>query len=339
MKLVDMHCDTISELLKQPESENLDGNHLCVDLRGMEQAGTLVQFFACFVNAKKKVCPSGYPAAHVLPAGIQPVLPGEVWEDAYQDVQKMICRMRQEENERLRIALSFHDIMKNKEKNVISAIMTVEEGGVLNGKMERIKDLYQSGIRLITLTWNYENCLGYPNSRDRRVMEKGLKPFGYDVVRRMNELGMLVDVSHLSDGGFWDCVKCSSVPIVASHSNARALCNHPRNLSDEMLKALAEKGGVAGLNFYPAFLREKGKVELADLARHAVHMIQVAGEEIVAIGTDFDGFEPEKDLNYITHVSEMEKVWEALKKAGITERQIDKIQSENALRVMQEVLG
>ena len=88
-----------------------------------------------------------------------------------------------------------------------AGILTVEEGGVLNGKAERVEQLYEQGVRLLTLTWNYENCIGSPNSRDTEVMQRGLKPFGIEVVRRMNELGMLVDVSHLSDGGFWDCIR------------------------------------------------------------------------------------------------------------------------------------
>ena len=121
----------------------------------------------------------------------------------------------------------------------------MEEGGVLNEKQERLEELYRLGIRLITLTWNYENCLGYPNSRDGEVMNRGLKAFGLEIVERMNALGMLVDVSHLSDGGFWDCIRVSRAPIIASHSNARALCGVPRNLTDDMLRALAEKGGAA----------------------------------------------------------------------------------------------
>ena len=168
-------------------------------------------------------------------------------------------------------------------------------------------------------------------------MEQGLKPFGFDVTDRMNEIGMLIDVSHLSDGGFRDCIKRSKVPVVASHSNARELCRHPRNLSDEMLRALAEKGGVAGLNFYPVFLREDGRATAADIARHARYMIDTAGEDTVAIGTDFDGFEAEARDGYISHAGQMELLWEACKKAGITERQIDKIRWQNAWRVMKEV--
>ena len=125
--------------------------------------------------------------------------------------------------------------------------------------------MYEKGTRLMTLTWNYENCLGYPNSRDASVMGRGLKKFGLETIEQMNGLGMLVDVSHLSDGGFWDCIRHSSAPVVASHSNVRALCDCPRNLTDEMLKALGEKGGAAGLNFYPAFLR---KEEASVTARH-----------------------------------------------------------------------
>lgn len=318
MNLIDMHCDTIYELMRSGEKEHLCRNHLCIDLDGMKQAGTMVQFFACFINKEE--------------------MQGNVWDSAYQTAQEMIGRLRREERPDMQIALSYAEILEHKVENIISAVLTVEEGGVLNGEIARLEELYRQGIRLITLTWNHENCIGFPNSRNQEAMAKGLKPFGREVVTQMNELGMIVDVSHLSDGGFWDCIECSKAPIVASHSNARALCRHPRNLSDEMLKALAEKGGVAGLNFYPAFLKEEGTVSTADIARHAQHMIQVGGEDVVAVGTDFDGFEAEYSEDYISHVSEMEKVWESFKKEGITERQIDKIRSGNAERVMQEIL-
>ena len=149
---------------------------------------------------------------------------------------------------------------------------------------------------------------------------------------------MLIDVSHLSDGGFWDCIHHSKTPVIASHSNARVLCQHPRNLSDEMLRALSEKGGVAGLNFYPFFLKTDGQVIVADIARHAKYMIETAGEDVVAIGTDFDGFETDIQEGYISHVGQMELVWDACKAAGITERQLDKICWKNAWRVMDEVL-
>ena len=167
-------------------------------------------------------------------------------------------------------------------------------------------------------------------------MQKGLKSFGKQMVEEMNERGMLVDVSHLSDGGFWDCIRLSKKPIIASHSNARALCAHPRNLSDEMLCALGECGGVVGLNFYPQFLQSDRSAEVLDIAKHGMHILQKAGEDSVALGTDFDGFEAGQ--NWLRGIEEIECVWDALKKAGMTERQLDKLSYQNVKRVLEEVL-
>lgn len=331
-KLVDMHCDTISELLRSSAKETIFENHLCVDMEGMKRAGTMVQFFACFVDGKEYV--EGKQIWNSKHRQISP----DAWDRAYAAVHDMIKRIRQEENEGLRLARNYDEIEENSMQGRISAIATVEEGGVLNGHPERLEKLYREGIRLMTLTWNYENCLGYPNSRDSVVMNQGLKKFGVETVEKMNALGMIVDVSHLSDGGFWDCIRYSKAPIVASHSNVRSLCDVPRNLTDDMLKALAEKGGVAGLNFYPAFLREEEcKITVQDIACHAVHMIKVAGEDVPAIGTDFDGFECKNVTGYLTGPDEMERVWDAMKNQGLTERQMDKIWSGNALRILKEV--
>lgn len=324
--LIDMHCDTISELRR---GETLVDNHCCVNMERMQKAGTWIQFFACFTDAGK--------SARKIGTGL---FSADVWDDTWKKALKLLDILRNEESnkvsKRLQILRSCEDAELLYEG--ICALATVEEGGVLNGKMERLEQLYERGVRLITLTWNYENCIGYPNSRERAVMERGLKPFGIDVIEQMNEQKMLIDVSHLSDGGFWDCIHHSKAPVIASHSNARALCQHPRNLSDEMLRALSEKGGVAGLNFYPFFLKTDGQVIVADIARHAKYMIKTAGEDVVALGTDFDGFETDIQEGYISHVGQMELVWEACKAAGITERQLDKICWKNAWRVMKEVL-
>lgn len=332
-RLIDMHCDTISELQKRGAEENIFQNHLCMDMEGMELANTIAQFFACFTDGREYE--EGKPVWVAKHRQIGP----QAWDRAYQAVLGMIERIHEEENDRLDLVKSSEEIQKNSSKQVISAVATVEEGGVLNGESQRLAELYEKGIRLMTLTWNYENCLGYPNSRDASVMGRGLKQFGLETVEQMNQLGMIVDVSHLSDGGFWDCIRHSRTPIVASHSNARALCDCPRNLTDEMLGALAENGGAAGLNFYPVFLRKKETdVTVQDIARHASHMIRVAGEDVPAIGTDFDGFEAKGVKGYLSGPGEMERVWEAMKKEKITERQIDKIAYENAWRVLKEVL-
>lgn len=341
MKWIDMHCDTLSVLLEEKDA-GLDRNSLCVDIERLEEAGAASQFFACYVNAadffgKSMVRKTGTP-----------------WDRAYEKVLAMIAYACRAENAGFGIARSSGDILRMEQANQVAGVLTVEEGGVLNGSFERLEELYDSGIRLITLTWNHENCIGSPNSRDSGLMQKGLTSFGIQTVERMNELGMIVDVSHLSDGGFWDCIRYSRKPVVASHSNSRALCLHPRNLTDEMLHALGEKGGVAGINFYGAFLRSgsvqagragekesrtSGRADVRDIVRHLRHMMDRAGEDAIALGTDFDGFDRESLPKGVRGVQDMDILWDAMKRAGITERQIEKAAFGNVMRVLRECIG
>ena len=318
MRFIDMHCDTFWFMMRD-KSARLQKNQLCIDVEKMKAAGSMAQFFASFIYMEQF---SGDNAV----------------EEAYRYALQMITYAKEELtkcSDSITIARSYDEFIANRDQAKISAILTVEEGGILNDRMEYLEELYRQGIRLITLTWNYENCIGHPNSRNPEQMKRGLKPFGLEVIRRMNELGMIIDVSHLSDGGFWDVVRYSAKPFVASHSNARAICNHPRNLTDDMIKALAEKGGVVGVNFYPYFLRENGKATVVDIVNHAWHMYQVGGEDVVAIGTDFDGFD-EGELD-IKHLGEMHLVYDALLKRGFSERQMDKILSGNVMRVLQTI--
>ena len=319
MNLIDMHCDTLGKFQWEP-GRHLRENDFCIDLMKMKKAGSLAQFFACFIYAKK-------------------FQDGDMWEQSYDAALKMIADGKKEfaDNEDLiALATNYDEIMLNKAAGKMSAILTVEEGGVLNGKMAYLDELYRQGVRLITLTWNWENCIGFPNSPDAELMKKGLKPFGFEVVERMNELGMIVDVSHLSDGGFWDVLKYSKKPIVASHSNARALCGHQRNLTDEMIRAMAEKGGVAGVNFYPCFVHESEKITADNLADHVEYMYKKGGEDFVAMGTDFDGYSDGEST--ITNIGQMNQVYDAIKRRGFTDRQMDKIWSGNILRVIKENL-
>ena len=319
MRLIDLHCDTIWMLMRE-EGANLRNNCFCVDIEKLKSVGSMAQFFACFIYLNE-------------------IASEERWEQGYQLALDMIKRGKVEFatcSDEISLALSYDDMVTNYAKGKLSAFLTVEEGGILNGDLNRLQTLYDEGIRLITLTWNHENCIGYPNSKDEAFMQKGLKLFGIEVVEKMNQLGMIIDVSHLSDGGFWDVLKHSKKPVVASHSNARSLCSHPRNLSDEMIKALADKGGIAGVNFYPYFINKAGKATVEDIAEHVMHMYKVGGEDFIAVGTDFDGFD-EGELE-IAHMGEMGKLYHAVEKRGFTERQMEKFWSGNAMRVMQQVL-
>lgn len=371
MRIADMHCDTISELLRKRreqasaaedtteapaggQSEGAAtadtqpglGQNIChVDLRKMQKSGYVLQNFALFVNLGKV-------------------------KDAWQEVQKLRALYEEELQKNQDIiapVYSYADIEKNLADGKMSAMLTVEEGGVCGGRTERLRELYKQGVRMMTLSWNYKNELGHPNlyaelrnsiraeephltpeEQDYALQkylntpdtEHGLTKKGREFVECMEEMGMIVDVSHMSDAGFFDVLQMTKKPFVASHSNARALCPCTRNLTDDMIRALAAKGGVAGLNFCADFLSPcragvKNPGTIADIVRHASHMVKIGGEDFVGLGSDFDGIDTHAEL---PGADCMDRLFAALKKNGFTERQIDKIFCKNVMRLYREVL-
>ena len=228
--------------------------------------------------------------------------------------------------EHIAFAGNFKDYQENRKRHLLSAFLTVEEGGILDGNLMRLDALYEKGIRILTLTWNYENCIGYPNIIPK-YRQKGLKPFGLDVVSRMEELGMIIDVSHLSDGGFEDVFSHSKRTFIASHSNARQILNHPRNLTDEMIRKIAEKGGVIGLNFGGEFLQKTGRSTVEAMLPHIRHIQNVGGHEVLAIGTDFDGVEEDMEIR---GCQDMPYLIQALERHGLSASEIGGICYENA---------
>lgn len=308
MKLIDLHCDTILKCMD--EGRNLRENELCIDVGKLRKADSLAQFFAMYVDLAKFERP---------------------FDEAVRMIDRFYTEIEENRNE-IAFAGSFKDLERNKAKGKISAFLTVEEGGATEGKLSNLRILYRLGVRLMTLTWNYPNCIGYPNFQGTHK-DKGLTAFGEEVVAEMNRLGMIIDVSHLSDQGFYDVARLSAKPFIASHSDARSVTNNFRNLTDDMLRLLAEKGGVTGINFESNFLGNGGKVE--DIVSHIKHMRKVAGIEVIAIGTDFDGTSHRTELR---DIGEMDILFEALKKEGFSGSEMDKIRYKNALRVIKDIL-
>jgi len=288
----------------------LKKNDLCIDVQKLRKGGSLAQFFAMFVDLDNNAGPMGRCL----------------------DMIDCFYNELEENSESIAFAGSAADMERNSLEGKISAFLAVEEGGVVEGKLQNLRNLYRLGVRLITLSWNYPNCIGYPNA-EWVYKDKGLTPFGEEVVAEMDRLGMIVDVSHLSDKGFYDVARLSGKPVVASHSNARTIENHSRNLTDEMLAVLAEKGGVTGLNLEPIFLGDGGSIEA--MIRHISHMRKVAGIDVIAVGTDFDGTGP---LKYIRNTGELGMLCDALTKEGFSTGDIEKIMYKNAERVIREVL-
>lgn len=319
MPIVDLHCDTIMGLMEAETKVDLKSNNLCIDINKLKAGDSLAQFFALFVDMKECKNPLEY--------GLKMV------DRFYTEIER--------NRDDVAIALNYSDFERNRAEKKISAFLTIEEGGVLKGDLANLRNFYRLGVRLITLTWNYPNELGFPNVDLRTgyvsedYQKRGLTTFGFEVVAEMNRLGMIIDVSHLSDQGFYDVVRSSTKPFVASHSNARAVTEHSRNLTDDMIRLLADKGGVIGINFARDFLGSKDISRIADMVRHIRYIIDVGGLESVAIGSDFDGISPELEIK---HFGEMGKLIDALERDGFTADQIDKISYANALRVIKDCL-
>lgn len=316
MNIIDFHCDTLSRIFdlqkKGIDGESVWRNEGETDLLRLVEAGYGAQFFACFLMQEKK----------------------PVYDSHFEDAIRMTELLHgelEEHKEQAAFAGSWKAYMKNKAEGKLSCFLTVEEGGILEQKPERLDVLYEKGIRLITLTWNYENCLGYPGCIPS-FRDKGLKPFGIEILERMDELGMIVDVSHLSDGGFADVCRYGKRPFLASHSNARAVCPHSRNLTDEMIRKLAERGGLMGLNFYGPFLTKEGRSTIEAMLCHIRHMMNVGGREIIGIGSDFDGMGCELEIRGCQF---MQKLPEAMERAGFTTGEIEDVCFRNAEKFLE----
>ncbi|MDO4323763.1 MAG: dipeptidase [Lachnospiraceae bacterium] len=314
---IDLHCDTITMLHER--KEDLKHNRRMVSISALQEGNALVQSFSAFV-------PTGlYP---------KPVRNFLTWR-TFSRIADKKDRLLELHSGELFPVLSVEDIRKCRESGKVGALFTIEDAGVVGNRPERLEEAYRRGVRIASLTWNHENTLGYPNSPKKDVMKKGLKPFGLEMVEKMNELGMAVDVSHLSDGGFWDVARICRKPFIASHSNSRAMTGHPRNMTDEMIRALAEKGGVMGLNFAPAFLTEQGKESrIDDMVRHVLHIRDVGGSGVLALGSDFDGITGELEID---SPAKMPQLADALLKAGLTSTELDAMWSGNICRVFEAV--
>jgi membrane dipeptidase len=326
MRFIDMHCDTLMLSFIQQLDDIYEVPDAMLDVKRMKEAGALAQFFAIFMP----------------PPGMEKVinLPGPVDDTEYIEYCIRAFNTTMERHSDIIVpALSGSDVEGNREAGRMSAFLTFEDGRPIDGKLENLDRYYRRGFRLISLTWNGENCFGFPNSQDSGIMSRGLKPFGKDAVRRMNELGMVVDVSHLSDGGFDDVAEVSRRPFVASHSNCRALSPHQRNLTDPMIRTLAEKGGVVGLNFAPEFLNADISVKESTaelISAHARHLIDVGGSGCVALGSDFDGVQGSLEVG---RVEKMPLLFDRLSYDGVKDDIIEKIAWKNALRVMKDIMG
>ena len=318
MRIIDLHCDTILNCYLNGENLHTYSGHINLDK--LKKGGCLAQCFALFIPT--------HDAA--LECFEQEKDPWELYQDllsVYQENMKLCSDV-------IRPAFSADNILSNRDAGYLSSILTVEDCVEIEGQIERFDQVFRDGVRMMALTWNYENCIGFPNSADDVLhTTKGLKPFGFDAVEKMNDLGIIIDVSHLSEAGFYDVAAHSKKPFAASHSCCRALRNHPRNLTDRQLKTLADKGGVVGVNFYDQFLGDLGgHTTIESIVRHVLYMREKAGIESICLGSDFDGIESSLEFK---DYSGFPAIIAALEKY-LSDDEIDQICYGNFLRFFSE---
>ncbi len=317
MKIIDLHCDTFMKLYKNDDKYNFDENNLHIDLNKLLEGRSLAQFFAMYIYKKLNYKEYGFKSLFDYTVSMIDYF------------HKVI-----EKYDTIKYASDLSSLKKNEINSKISAFLSLEEGGVIGKNLDRLDILYNKGIRAITLTWNFPNSIGYPNIK-KQYESKGLTSFGREVVKKMNDLGILIDVSHLSDQGFYEVVSLTDYPVAATHSNARKIHKHSRNLTDDMIKKIADIGGIIGVNFCANFLNNKKKSYITDILRHMNHIKNVGGVEVLALGSDFDGISCELELkNY----SFMQSLVDKMDDFGFGNEEIEKICFKNAMNTIGNVL-
>lgn len=307
--IADGHCDTIVKMMNDKEKFLKNKEH--IDLDRLRKYGSPVQMFAIWLD------PVWYPTA--LRQTIKYI------DFYFNEIEK--------NKDYIAHSNSSEDIIRNKNKGKISGLLSLEGGEALEGEISSLRMFYKLGVRAMTLTWNHRNQIG--DGVGEFQTKSGLTHFGNQVVKEMNKLGMIVDVSHLNEEGFWDVEKIVTKPYIASHSNAKSVCDTPRNLTDKQIKAIANRNGVIGINLYPRFISKSENTTIEDVMKHIDHMIKLVGDDYIGLGCDFDGIETTPlGLNEISDIEKLLKAVE--RKYG--ENTASKIAEENLLRVINDVL-
>lgn len=308
--IFDAHCDTMQKITDF--GGNLKENEYHLDLNRIFGLGCgYVQVFAAFIDRKQDALP--------------PFLRGRQIIDRYfEEINK--------NNDLILHCTNAEQIKEALNRGKTAALLSVEGGEAIEGSIERLNTFYDFGVRAMTLCWNYSNeiCDGICEERGA-----GLSPFGKSVVLEMNRLGMLIDVSHISERGFWDVMETSKFPIAATHSNAKSIKPHKRNLDDEQIKAIIKCGGCIGVNLYSDFICD-GECSINNLLKHIEHILSLGGENAVGLGSDFDGMDSLP--HEITGIQNIYRIFEEMQKIGYSDTLINKISSGNFLRLIEKVL-
>ncbi|MGE5589653.1 MAG: dipeptidase [Bacillota bacterium] len=313
--VVDTHADSIMAVLagERRLTDRSEKGH--VDFPRLAEGGVTLQVLACYIEEE-------YKPERALPQALRMI------DAIYREVEASQGKAV--------IAYTVADAERAAAEGRRAVMISLEGGEPVGTDLAIVRMLYRLGVRLVGLTWNQRNAIadGAGEVRTRG----GLTTFGVELIKEMNRLGMVVDVSHLSEPGFWDVLEVTRQPIMATHSNARALCDHPRNLTDEQIRALARNGGVMGMNFFPGFLdTDKGKATLQRVLDHVDHIVQLVGPAHVGIGADFDGIG--STPAGLEDVTRLPYLTQGLVDRGYGDDDVLAILGGNHMRVLRQVIG
>ena len=309
---IDLHCDTLtdSQYTSTGNSDTLNDPLRALSFSKMPIHTKWAQFFAIFIPDD---------------------LRGEEAIKYFEYNCKSFYRQMEKFSDMAQPCKSFADINRAFADKKFAAVLTVEGGAVLAGDIERVQVIANAGVKALTLVWNGENEIGSGNKT-----EKGLSSFGKLVIPELEKHNILIDVSHLNDNGFEDLLCIAKKPFIASHSNARAIASHKRNLTNAQICEIAKRGGLIGLNYYVNFLRDDGNVEsLDDLYRHVMHFLTLGADKCIALGSDYDGATIPEFLNSIEKVF---SIYEYFLSRGISSQLADDIMFGNAYRFFERNL-
>lgn len=308
IRVFDGHCDALYRQYLTGEGLRENGGQF--SLVKLDAFTNYAQFFACFIKPEE-------------------VRGQSLWEIFLRQAEGF-CREAEENRDRLAFCTTAGDMERAWKEGRTAGFLSVEGAELLECDVGRLEEAFCLGVRAVNLTWNHANRLSGSNQEEPL---RGLSPQGADFVRAMGRLGMLVDVSHLSDAGFWDVVRLAQGPIIASHSNSRETYFHPRNLTDGQFTAIIDLQGTVGLNLCPKFLGSDP--DLDDAVRHLEHFLSLGGEDTVALGGDWDGVETLP--RGVQDVTGWAALYRRLQAMGYPQTLLDKLFYKNLTRVVSKV--
>ena len=304
----DAHSDVIS--YSYDNKINICDRRLSFNFTDVKDSMPYLQLMACFVH-------------------------DEYRKNGYNIVKKLMDYYTKQEEKNLENIIRINsrkDIDRVRENNKLGVLLTVENGVAIDGDIDKLYNLYKQGIKMMTITWNYDNELGCGNLTNNDL---GLTSIGKKCVKVMNSINMIVDVSHASPKTFWNIMDVTSSPVIASHSNVYKLCKHSRNLTDMQIKEIAKTNGLIGITYCNKFLSNSKQTCINDVVNHIEYVANLVGIEYVCLGSDFDGIDKKYLPENLKGVKDIYKVKECLLHRGFNKNEIEKIMGENLVRFIQ----